>query len=67
MAGKKKSRYRGHALPAEVVAERAAHAGSGASGVHADQSTRRKGTVRTNRVGSRSSLRRAVIADDDRA
>lgn len=60
----KPGRYRGHALPAEVVTERASHASSGAAGVHADQSTRRKGTVRTNRVGSRSSLRRAAVEDD---
>lgn len=60
----KKPKYRGHALPAEAVAERAAHAASGAAGVHADQSTRRKGVARTNRVGSRSSVLRAAIADD---
>ena len=60
----KRSRYRGHALPAESVTERAAHAASGAAGVHADQTTRRKGVARTNRVGSRSSLRRAAIEED---
>lgn len=61
---KKKPTYRGHALPAEAVTERAAHRASGAAGVHADQTTRRKGVARTNRVGSRSSLRRAAIEDD---
>lgn len=59
-------RHRGHALPAHVVTERAAHRASGAAGVHDDQATRRSGTTRTNRVGSRSALRRAVIDDDQR-
>lgn len=51
------------ALSSDAVAERMAHLRSGAAGVHDDQKTRRSGTYRTNRVGSRSSQRRAAIKD----
>lgn len=56
--------YQPHALPAHAVAERRAHAASGAAGIHSDQKTRKLGTVRRNRVGSRSALRRAAVRDD---
>lgn len=36
---------------------------SGAAGAHADQRTRRLGVATTNRVGSRSSQRRAAVRD----
>lgn len=57
-------RYRGHALPAAVVAERVAKYSSGAAGVHADQTTRKvRAAGRTNRVGSRRAQRRAAVDD----
>lgn len=60
---RKKSRHR-HALPAEVVRERAEHARSNAAGVHADQNARAYRTGATNRVGSRSARVRAAIQAD---
>lgn len=54
----------GGALSAEQVAERMAHKRSGAAGVHADSNLRRSVTSgRTNRVGSRSSARKAAVRD----
>lgn len=55
-----------NALPSGLVAARMAHRRSGAAGVHADQQTRRGGTFRTNRVGSRSSQQRAALRDQGR-
>jgi len=60
MAAKAK-KYRGHALPAQAVAERAGLAASGASGVHDDQKARVHRTGETNRIGSRSARTRAAI------
>ncbi len=62
---KTRARYR-HALPAEAVRERAEHARSGASGVHADQQARAYRTGDTNRVGSRSARVRAAIRAEER-
>lgn len=60
----KPTRYRGHALPAQVVRERQLKYSSGAAGVHADQTTHRAAAAgRTNRVGSRSARRARVVAD----
>ena len=51
-------------MSSERVTEMMAHAGSGAAGVHADQKSRKKNAAgRTNRVGSRSAVKRAVIKD----
>lgn len=55
----------GGALPAQAVADRMAHLRSGAAGRHSDSNARRTapGTYRTNRVGSRSTARRAAVRD----
>lgn len=54
------SPYAGRMSGDEVTAM-VAHRQSGAAGIHADQRTRRTGTGRTNRVGSRSAARREAI------
>lgn len=48
---------------AERTAERMAHLRSGAAGVHADQKTKRSGTFRTNRQGSRRARVRSAVQD----
>lgn len=63
MAKAKARKHAGIADSAERTAERMAHFRSGAAGIHADQRTRKSGTYRTNRVGSRSSQRRAAVRD----
>lgn len=58
------SKYRGHAMPAQAVAERAGLRSSGAAGVHDDQKARVHRTGQTNRIGSRSARTRAAVASD---
>jgi hypothetical protein len=54
----------GSADTAERTAERMAHLRSGAAGIHSDQYARnRHAAGRTNRVGSRSTARRAAVRD----
>jgi hypothetical protein len=65
MAGDRERKYRGHALPAQAVTERAGHRSSGASGVHDDQNSRKYRTGKTNRVGGRSARRQAAIDGDE--
>lgn len=68
MAKGKKNRKRDHrmALPNEVVAARLGIRSSGAAGVHSDQKARRRAAGgRTNRVGARSSARRAAIRAEE--
>lgn len=59
----KRTKYSGYAMNHEAVVERHNHRSSGASGVHSDQNSRRRGVARTNRVGSRSSAKRVAIRD----
>ena len=63
MSNRKKSSYRGYAMSHEAVVERHNHRSSGAAGIHEDQKARKRGVFKTNRVGSRSSARRAAIRD----
>lgn len=63
MTGKK--RKPGFALPAELVRQRVQFAASGASGMHADQKSRKQRTGQTNRIGSRSARLRAVLRHED--
>lgn len=49
------------------VVEMVNHSASGAAGVHQDQNARRKGAGgKTNRVGSRSSAKKAAISESFR-
>jgi hypothetical protein len=61
----KADKYRGYAMPAAAVAERAGLRSSGAAGVHLDQTARMHRTGQTNRIGSRSSRRAAAIRSEE--
>ena len=51
-------------LPAERVSEMVMHAASGAAGIHEDQKAKQRAAAgKTNRVGSRSSAKRAVLSE----
>lgn len=52
--------YKGK-MSREQVTEMVRHGQSGAAGVHADQRAKRNGTGRTNRMGSRSAIRREAV------
>lgn len=47
----------------EMRAAADAHRRSGAAGVHSDQRAKHRGALRRNRQTTRSSIRRAAIAD----
>lgn len=64
MAANGPRKYRHYPIPGLAVTERVLHAASGAAGIHTDQTTKRDGQVRTNRVGSRRAARRAAMKDD---
>lgn len=64
MAANAGPKYRGYAMPAEAIAERAGLRSSGASGIHADQKARAYRTGQTNRIGSRSARTRAAVHAD---
>lgn len=48
-------------MSSDEVADMVRHGQSGAAGIHTDQNTKRLGVGKTNRVGSRSSVKREAI------
>ncbi|MPV51021.1 hypothetical protein GCG21_13600 [Pseudactinotalea sp. HY160] len=67
MSARRRPSKPGFELPESLVSGRMQHRSSGAAGVHADQNARRlRAGGRTNRVGARSSQRRAAITDQAR-